>query len=129
MRTSNLTAMTPVCLPPEIFSPSPTPTKFMLGVGLVEAASAEKVVDCAGCKRRWAAARLAARRLSICVAEKPTKVMGALLARALALARPRLLVRFVAMKMLLYQLSEKTTAWRGGCFRQAVVEPAGAASR
>jgi hypothetical protein len=73
----------------------------MLGVGLVEAASAENVLDCAVLSSRSEAVRLAARSESICVAEKPTKVTGADFARALPprllALLPRLLVRFVAI--------------------------------
>ena len=81
MRTRNLTAMTPVCLPPESFSPMPTPTRLVSGAGLVEAESALKVAparnDCAGCMRRCAALVFAARSPAKLPAAKLVKTIGA----------------------------------------------------
>src|SRR6266542_2316355 len=80
MRTRNFTAITPVCLPPEICSPIPTPTRLVLGSGLVEAARAENAVVCTGCKSCCAAACLAALSDEICLSERPVKMIVELLA-------------------------------------------------
>lgn len=64
-----------MCLPPEICSPIPTPTRFVLGSGLVEAARAENAIVCTGCKSCSAAACLAARSEVICLSERPVKMI------------------------------------------------------
>ena len=68
----------PVCFPPEICSPMPTPTRLVVGSGLVEAEKAEKEPSCLDGKSLCEADCLAALSELTCLSERPVKMIDEL---------------------------------------------------